>query len=183
MPNDPRLVELLDALDAARRELAAALERVPPHLRDRRPAGDAWSVAQLLEHLVLVESRSMGAFEQVVAKAPMREPHDAVADDAHRFDDGPLLDRTTRVTAPEVVRPAGDVGAAEAWARLGLTRERTEAVVRAADGRALERATLKHPRFGPLNGYQFVAALAAHERRHAAQLRDAADALAAAPST
>lgn len=180
---DPRLVELLDALAAARRELAAALERVPPHLRDRAPADDAWSVAQLLEHLVLVEGRSMGAFERVAADAPPRDAHDAVADDAHRFDDAPLLDRTVRVAAPEFVRPAGDASAEEAWAQLGATRERTEAIVRAADGRALEQVTLKHPRFGPLNGYRFVAVLAAHERRHAAQLRDIGDALAAAPAS
>ena len=38
-------------------------------------------------------------------------------------------------------------------------------------------SSLKHPRFGPLNGYQFVAVLAAHERRHALQLRDIGDAL------
>ena len=182
MPNDPRLAELLDALDASRRELAAALEHVPPRLRDRAPADDAWSVAQLIEHLVLVESVSMGALERVAARTPMREPHDVVADDAHRFDDAPLLDRSVRVTAPEIVQPSGSTTAAEAWARLGLTRERTEAIVRAADGRALERATLKHPRFGPLNGYQFVAVLAAHERRHALQLRDIGDALGDAPT-
>lgn len=178
MPNDPRLVELLDALDAARRELAAALERVPPHLRDRAPAEGAWSVAQLLEHLVLVEGRSMAAFEKVAAGAPMRAAGDAVADDAHRFDETPLLDRTVRITAPEIVQPTGGTTAEEAWARLGQARERTEAIVRAADGRALEQATLKHPRFGPLNGYRFVAVVAAHERRHALQLRELADALA-----
>ncbi len=183
MPNDPRLVELLGALDAARQELAAALERVPPHLRDRAPAAGAWSVAQVLEHLVLGEGSSMAAFEQVVAQAPMRDAGDAMDDDAHRLDDGAVLDRTVRVTAPEIVQPVGDAGAEEAWTRLGLTRERTEAIVRAADGRALERATLKHPRFGPLNAYRFVALLAAHERRHAAQLREIGDGLAGrAPS-
>ena len=182
MPNDPRLVALLGALDAARRELAAALERVPPDQRDRAPALDAWSVAQLLEHLALVEERSIAAFEPVAATAPAREPHDEVADDAHRFDDAPLLDRTVRLTAPELVRPVSGATAAEAWARLARTRERSEAIVRAADGRALERTTLKHPRFGTLNGYQFVAVLAAHERRHAAQLREIGDALSAARS-
>lgn len=180
MPNDPRLVELLDALAAARRELAAALEHVPAHLRDRAPGDDAWSVALLLEHLVLVESRSMGAFERVAAAAPPRAPHDDVADDAHHFDAGPLLDRTVRVPAPEIVRPTGDATAEAAWAQLGAARERTEAIVRAADGRALEQVTLKHPRFGALNGYRFLAVLAAHERRHAAQLRDVGAALSAA---
>ena len=182
MPTDPRLVELLAALDAARRELAAALERVPSHLRDRAPADGAWSVAQVLEHLALVEGRSMAAFERVAAEAPPRDAADAVDDDAHRLDDAPVLDRTARVVAPEMVQPTGDATAAEAWTRLGAARERTEAIVRAADGRALEQATLKHPRFGPLNGYQFVAVVAAHERRHAAQLREIGDALAAAPA-
>ena len=178
MPSDPRLVELLDALDAARRELAAALERVPPDVREHAPADGAWSAAQVVEHLVMVESRSMAAWEQVAGGAPTRDPADVVTDDAHHLDVAPLLDRTARVTAPEMVRPAGAMSAADAWARLGLVRERTEALVRAADGRALERVTLKHPRFGPLNGYRWVAVLAAHERRHALQLRELGDALA-----
>lgn len=182
MPRDPRLVDLLDLLAAARRELAAALERVPADLRDRAPADGAWSVAQLLEHLALVEGRSMAAFERVAEGAPPREPDEAVADDAHRFDDAPLLDRGVRVTAPEIVQPTGRESAEEAWVQLGRARERTEAILRAVDGRALERVTLKHPRFGPLNGYRFVAVLAAHERRHALQLREIGDALAAAPA-
>ena len=179
MTADPRLAALLDQLADARRELAAAVELVPPALRERAPAEARWSVAQIIEHLAMVESRAAIAVEQRVAGAPARADVDGgEARDAPAFDDGPLLDRTRRVTAPEPLQPPAATNAAAAWARLGAARETFEAAVRAADGRALAAVTLRHPAFGPLDGYAWIASNAGHERRHAAQVREVAAALA-----
>ena len=46
-----------------------------------------------------------------------------------------------------------------------------------ADGRALSGVIHEHPFFGPLNVYQWVELIAAHEMRHVAQVREAAMAL------
>jgi len=51
----PRTEELLRHLDANRAVLHAAVDAVPPALRERKPGPDRWSVAETLEHLSRVE--------------------------------------------------------------------------------------------------------------------------------
>ena len=52
----PRLAELVRLLTHARAELLGVLNAVPAADAARRPAADAWSVAQIAEHLRLVET-------------------------------------------------------------------------------------------------------------------------------
>ena len=51
----PRLAELLSHLDSERDALDRVVSEVPPEARDRRPAPDSWSVAEVLDHLARVE--------------------------------------------------------------------------------------------------------------------------------
>ena len=50
-----------------------------------------------------------------------------------------------------------------------------------ADGLALSRVIHEHPRFGALNAYQWGGFIAAHEARHAEQIREIAAQLNAQP--
>ena len=52
-----RIEEVLNYIDAQRRELGEAVELVPPALRDTQPGSDRWSVAQVLQHLTIIETR------------------------------------------------------------------------------------------------------------------------------
>ena len=56
MPH-PRIQELLNHLQRQHGGLLQAIDQVPPPLRDRRPALDRWSVADVMQHLALVEGR------------------------------------------------------------------------------------------------------------------------------
>src|SRR5258707_13464574 len=53
----PRLEEVLNYLDSERAELFEAVELIPTELRDQPPGPDRWSVAQVLQHLVIIEKR------------------------------------------------------------------------------------------------------------------------------
>src|SRR6187549_951888 len=50
----PRSEEVVNYLDKTRTELRAAVESVPAHARNQKPAADQWSVAQVLDHLAIV---------------------------------------------------------------------------------------------------------------------------------
>ena len=52
-----RLEEVLNYLDSQRAALSEAVELVPTELRDQQPGSDRWSVAQVLQHLVIIEKR------------------------------------------------------------------------------------------------------------------------------
>ena len=53
----PRILELIEYLDEHRRHLHEAVASVPPPLRERKPGPDRWSVAEVVEHVSMVEQR------------------------------------------------------------------------------------------------------------------------------
>jgi DinB superfamily len=53
----PRIHELLDYLERQHAKLLQAIDLIPAPLRGRRPAPDRWSVADVMQHLALVEGR------------------------------------------------------------------------------------------------------------------------------
>jgi hypothetical protein len=81
--------------------------------------------------------------------------------------------------ARESALPSGGLDAGAAWAALAETRRILREVLLAADGLALSDLVLPHPRLGPLNVYQWVVFVGAHEGRHAAQVREVTEALVA----
>lgn len=173
-----RIQELIAFLDSNRAELAAAFETVPDDARDRRPVPDRWSAAEVIEHLAIVEggivrllnkhldaARATGigqetSTEPVVPTLPVEK----------------LRDRSAPINAPERVLPKGQLSAAAAWHMLEDNRTAMLTTLRGAEGLALgDLPTPPHPALGPLNAYQWVVFVGAHEGRHAAQLRELAD--------
>src|SRR5260221_4634943 len=49
--------QLLADLDLHRASVREAIDSVPPEWRERRPAEGRWSVAEVLEHLAIIEGR------------------------------------------------------------------------------------------------------------------------------
>src|SRR5258705_5647060 len=56
-PMHPRLQELFAFLSVRRNALREAVDAVPEAQRNQQPEPDRWSVAEVLEHLALVEAR------------------------------------------------------------------------------------------------------------------------------
>lgn len=178
----PRIHEVLDSLDTNRRTLEQALAEVPADLRAQKPASDRWSVAEILEHLVIVEERVLAMVEEhlhadrIPGLGRDHETSSVVAS----IDTAGLTDRSQRLVASDQSQPRGGISADESWAVLVDRRRQLKEVVRAADGAALGAVTVPHRRLGELNLYQWLVFLGSHEARHAAQIREvAADLLAA----
>ena len=170
-------------LDRSRAWLRAAVDEVPPQLRDEQPASDRWSVAGVLEHLALVDERFTAIIANKIAEArdaglgqeegnPALLPPNVEA---------MLADRTERRPAPEPLHPRG-LACGAAWERLEAARAAFLDMLSAADGLALGRVIHEHPRFGALNPYQWAGFLAAHESRHAEQIREIASQLDQGPA-
>ena len=169
------LAGVLESLERSRAGLREALDLVPSPLRDRAPTAGRWSAAEVVEHLALVEERYGGILAAGIAGVDAA----MAGADAHEAADLPptvgamLADRGARRVAPEVVQPAG-MACDAAFARLEAARETTCRLLRDADARPWSRIIHEHPRFGALNVFQWGRFLAAHESRHAAQIREIA---------
>ena len=180
-----RLEEILNYLDTERLALREAVELVPTQLRDQSPGPDRWSVAQVLQHLVIIEKRiGMGMTKWVAdAIAGGVGPEGETSSVLNSLDVALIADRSKRRNAPEEVRPNRDLDAASAWTALEQTRAALRAAVMPADGLALGEVIQPHLVLGPINLYQWLLFVGSHETRHTGQVREIAAELNAGAST
>lgn len=176
-----RTQEVLTHLDVHRAALTQAVAAVPEALRGRRAALDRWSVAEILEHLGIVEgsiTQLLGGHLNAARAAGLgveRETSPVVP----TVPVDRLLDRSAPMVAGARSLPTGDLGAHAAWEVLAERRRALRELLLAADGLALSEVIILHPLLGPLNVYQWLVFVGAHEARHADQVRDVAATLRA----
>jgi hypothetical protein len=178
----PRIQELLDYIELHSRELREAVASVPTHLRETKPGDGGWSVAEVVEHLSIIERRVASLLTKHVAAArasgvgPDTEASSVVATFANP--DG-VVDRTRKIVAPEPVRPTGALDTESAQQALDQSRAAIVLALQNANGVSLENLMQSHAVFGPLNMYHWIVAMALHEDRHAAQIREIGKSLSA----
>ena len=166
--------DLLQHLEESRAALRDAVDSIPPSHREQRPGLDRWSVAEVLEHLTIVErlfsgrvikaideARTAGLTKEAHARSPLPDPVEQR-----------MADRVNKRQAPEAAHPTGTVDVDAGWAAFESTHASLRAALEGADGLALSQVTVDHPFFGTMTVYQWVELMAAHEGRHTEQIRE-----------
>ena len=161
--------EIYEHIDRTRARLVAAVQGLSDEQQSFRPDPDRWSVAALVEHLSIVEGNVAALLGKLLGRA--EESGAAAPDNFEPVSIEEFVERArgVRYEAPERIRPTG-LPLADSLARLRDTRAALHALrprVERADGRALR---FPHPAWGPLDLYQWLLFVAAHEDRHLAQL-------------
>ena len=171
----PRIQELFAYLNVRRTALREAVNLVPEAQRNERPGAGRWSVAEVLEHLALVEARFKTMIGDRLAEAKAAGLASEVETSAisGTYNPAPMLDRSDKHQAPEVVVPKATEWQA-AWNRLEAVRRTFLDVYTAGDGLALGAVEMRHPRLGSMNLYQWGLWLGAHEARHTEQVHEIA---------
>jgi hypothetical protein len=173
----PRTEEMLRHLDANRVVLRAAVDGVPPELRETRPSPDRWSVAEVLEHLTRVEEGISRLLAMRLGEAQTAGQLSVEADTSaitSSINHELMLDRRRLITAGERVVPRGGLDATTAMSALEASRTKLRELIVAYDGLTLGAVSHPHPVFGTINGYQWFIFIGSHEARHAAQIREIA---------
>jgi hypothetical protein len=167
-----RLAEVMDYVEEKRKELVESFAGVPRDKLGRRLAPEAWSVAEIVEHLRLVESgvaklvskraaqsRASGSEEEKSSESVMP------SFDRHRA----ALDAIT-LQSPEAVRPRPGVDIADALAGLESSRQALREAATSASDIALGEIRHPHPILGELDLYQWLIFVGSHEERHSKQI-------------
>jgi hypothetical protein len=160
-------IDVLQCLQDSRAEFLAASEGLSEEQAQASPAPGRWSVVECVKHVVIVESMVLRA---------LRNPIAAPAPPVNKEREAQILsrvaDRTRAVQAPEPVRPTGSP-ATLTQAHAEFESIRAEGIHLAeSQGAGLYSLAMKHPFFGVCNGAEAMVLLAAHSRRHAAQIRE-----------
>ena len=154
-------------LSATRDVLVEAVAGLSPLQWSFRPTYESWSIAEILEHLVLIE----GGVHTIIGNMS-NAPEAESAGKEVEMDEIILNEvpkRTTKVKAPEPVCPEGRWSGDEALQCFITNRDRTMQLL----GAPLLRGRVRpHPLFGPWDGYQWLLATGSHTARHIDQIRE-----------
>jgi hypothetical protein len=142
-----------------------------------KPSPGRWSIAENLDHIVIVLEHVLGPVMDQLANAPApSESIDCEVVDAIIINQFPA--RLTRATAPEFLNPAAEIHPQELLEKL--TKQYANLNERFTSTPDLRRHAIEAPpltfvtnnAYSLMDGYQWLLAAAAHTERHARQMRE-----------
>ena len=154
-------------LDETRDGVVAATKGLSEAQMKFKPAPDRWSVAETLEHIVLVED----FLRQNVTDKVMKSPPGAPDRDTAKIDAMVLAmipDRTHKAQAPPPVTPTGRWTPADTLDRFLKVRPKTIAFLESTP--ELRAHASDSPPGQQLDAYDWVLFMAAHSQRHTKQI-------------
>lgn len=124
-----------------------------------------WSIAQVLEHLYLMEENATRGIQEVLLK-----------DEVNPTDPKPIeiaADRTIKRDAPDYLIPSVEFQTLESLReKLTNSREALMKSVQRVSEEELNNKSFIHRRFGLLSVTQWISLLGYHEQRHLEQIEE-----------
>jgi hypothetical protein len=154
-------------LSVTRGFLLESVGRLSPAQWDFKPADDSWSIAEIMEHVVLIETTIHGIIENM-SDVPAAAP-EGKRSEMDEFILNEIPKRSRKGKSPEHAYPTGRWSGPEALEHFVKGREQsTQLLV----SRRLREHAFPHPIFGAWDGYQWLLAAASHGARHTEQMRE-----------
>jgi hypothetical protein len=162
---------VLDKLASSEARLLELVQGLTPAQWRFHESPERWSIAEIIDHVILFEDFISQAIEQALEKPVPAEKRSQTADK------DPLLiglatSRRTRFNAREAVRPGRSrPEPSELVAQLRKVRARTVAFAESTQSDVRDHY-FPHIAFGDLDCYQWLVVLGQHAARHAAQIEE-----------
>ncbi len=155
-------------LSVTRGFLLESVGGLSPAQWDFKPDDDAWSVAENMEHIVLIESAHPCDYRKHERLPPGRHQK-ATGAKWMNSSSTQIPKRSRKGKALQDACPTGRWSGPEALQQFVQCREQS---TRLLVSRRLRAQAFPHPLFGPWDGYQWLLAAASHGARHTEQIRE-----------
>jgi hypothetical protein len=155
-------------LEATCGEVIDTCVGMPDEAWTRADGEGRWTVAQILEHLTIVERRVVSLLEKMLGQPPEPDWHERTASKDAMLPQTRVANE--KISAPPVLHPTGQQSPDELIAAFRSARAATLEFARRPD-QPLKEHTQNHPALGHLNGYQWLVLTAHHTTRHLAQIK------------
>jgi hypothetical protein len=175
LPTDVR--DLLDQIDAARRDALAVVDGLPEHLGTKRPRPTAWSVAECIDHLATANRIYVAAMQEPARRARLdgrarRGPvRPGLIGGIFVYTLEPPPKWWAPMPAPKMIRPSPSPPLAPSFAAFIKSQDDVRAFLR--DNADIDLSGVRFPnpfipglRFSLATGLNVITS---HERRHLAQ--------------
>ena len=164
--------EIYQSIDKTREILIAKAESLNDEQMNSREDGEGWSVAEIVEHIGIVEGGMLKIIEKLLGEAEKAgNKSTGEFNPPISFEKYAEAAKDQKFQAPERVYPQGGQNIKESLVKLSQNRlalhnlkERIKAVDSSQTG-------FPHPAFGNLNLYEWLAFIGLHEIRHLQQIK------------
>ena len=165
------IADILAANEQSQARFVAAVSNLTEAQADFRPDGNQWTIAEIVEHVSIVENNFLRLTHKLLKeaesapkppKADLNLGHTSL-DENGRQDPGPF-------PAPERVRPQGGVRIDESLAKMDAARAGFAEIQPRLEGVDLSEQMFSHPFLGAINVYQWMVLVAEHKVRHRGQI-------------
>ena len=157
----------LKRLDSVHHKLIETVSLLEPALFSKRPSDDEWSVAEVVQHLCLVEERVIKDLEQAIAKEP-----ESVGFLKKLVPTSIVSSRLLRVKAPKAVNPVAVLEKDVAIENFNCARNSLKGLCAAHGNDRFRKLIFKHPFLGDIDGVATISFVGYHERRHYKQIHE-----------
>ncbi len=167
-----RLAEVITAMDESRSALMVTVADAGGAFAAVRPNEEAWSVAEILTHLALVEAGVARLVASSVRWARNNGVAEEVSDESvlATLDQFGVATPTRKLKAPAMVDVGPGANMTEAVGSLTGSRAELRQALIDGDGLDLASVVRPHVRLGEINIYQWALFVAQHEERHRKQI-------------
>lgn len=159
--------------DVMSKKLRSTVEGISPEKAEARPSADRWSVAEIVEHVAIVESGIGRICAKLIGKAKAEE---LLSDDTFylspEFISGSERIDDMKLEAPERTHPKGSVSIADSLAMIDESHEALSGLredIEKYDARAFK---FPHPYLGDLSALEWLVLAGGHKSRHLKQILD-----------
>jgi hypothetical protein len=165
------IAEIYDTNDSIRERLKASVSSISPEESTALPDGEKWTIAQIVEHISLVEDGIGRICSKLLSKAQAEErsSEGSISLSAAFIEKGGELART-KVQAPEVVQPTGERSIAESLAKLEENRRKLRLIQPLFESHNATDYKFPHPYFGEISAVEWLTLVGGHEMRHIKQI-------------
>jgi hypothetical protein len=157
----------LRRLDSVHQRLLDTVSPLQVEIFSRRPSRDEWSVAEIVQHLLLVEERVIKDLQLAIAREPQH-----VGFLKRLIPTSIVSSRLLRVKAPKAVNPISVLDKAEAIENYNRARSSLKQLCASHGSNRFRKLVFKHPFLGNIDGVATVSFLGYHELRHYKQIRE-----------
>ena len=164
------IADILALNERAQERFIAAVSNLTEAQGNFRPAGGQWTIAEIAEHLSIVNDGMLRITHKLLKEAEAAgnpPPADLNLSHTALDENG---EQPPPFQAPERVHPKGGAPIADSLAKLRATLAGFAEIQSRLEAVDLSEQVFSHPAFGPLNAYQWMVLMGEHEDRHRGQI-------------
>lgn len=163
--------DLYRANDVVRERFRKTVSGLAPIICETPPVGEEWSIAQIVEHVAMVNAGIARICARLLSKAESAGiTNDGKAHISLNFSNQGKEVANKKLEAPEMVRPVSGKSIEESIAELEISRKQlSELKLKFIEFGATE-PKFPHPFFGDLSAQEWLALVGFHENRHLKQI-------------